>query len=199
MNTVKQAHAFGIVQQGQKQTGLLVFITNIKSLGLDIAQGLQFTTAFYWDRNDASRQWSNRFLDKQGAIPTMQQAGTYSAVTIYLKAIKAAGTDDADAVRAQLGKMTINDFVIQNGHIKPNGLTRHDLYLVRVKKPSESKGPWDLLEVVSTIPADKAYIPLSESNCPFVSRCRRRAVARMKLSRRALQPQSGFQRRESAP
>lgn len=168
VNSIKEANAFGIVQRGQELAGLLIFITDVKSLGLDTAQGLQFTTAFYWDRNDASRKWSKRFFAKHGAMPTMVQAGVYSAVTDYLKAIKAVGTDDADAVRAQMGKQTINDFFAENGHIEANGLMKHDMYLVKVKTPAESKGPWDLLKVVSTIPADKAFIPLSESVCPLV-------------------------------
>lgn len=168
VNAIKQAHEFGIVKGGQQIVGMLVFISDVKSLGLKTAQGLQFTTAFYWNRNDASRKWSKRYFDKTGKMPTMVQAGTYSAVANYLKAVKAAGTDDADAVRAQLGKTTIHDFFADHGHIEPNGLMKHDMYLMQVKKPSESNGPWDLMRVVSTIPGDKAYIPLSKSVCPLV-------------------------------
>ena len=168
INAIKQANEFGIVQRGQKLAGLLIYIADVKSLGLNTAQGLQFTTAFYWDRNDATREWSQRFHDKHGAMPTMIHAGTYSAVTNYLKAIKTAGNDDPDAVREQLGKMTINDFFAQNGKIEANGLMSHDMYLAKVKTPDESKGDWDLLDIVSTIPADKAYIPISESACPLV-------------------------------
>ncbi|HKJ94628.1 MAG TPA: ABC transporter substrate-binding protein [Gammaproteobacteria bacterium] len=169
VNAIKQAQEFGIVQGGQQMAGMLVFITDVKSMGLKVAQGLQFTSAFYWDRNEASRKWSKRFYDKHGAMPTMVQAGVYSAVTHYLEAVKEAGTDDADAVRAKLGDMTINDFFVSDGHIEPNGLMAHDMYLLKVKKPSESDGDWDLMSVVSTIPADKAFIPLSESKCPLVS------------------------------
>jgi len=166
INAIKQANEFGIVQRGQKLAGLLIYIADVKSLGLDTAQGLQFTTAFYWDRNDATREWSQRFHDKHGAMPTMIHAGTYSAVTNYLKAIKTAGNDDPDAVREQLGKMTINDFFAQNGKIEANGLMSHDMYLVEVKTPDSSEGEWDLMKIVRTIPAENAFIPLSESACP---------------------------------
>lgn len=168
INAIKEAKAFGIVQGGQQIVGMLVFISDVKSLGLKTAQGLQFTTAFYWDRNDASREWSKRYYDKTGSMPTMVQAGVYSAIANYLKAIDAAGTDDADAVRAQLGEMKIHDFFAENGTIEPNGLMKHAMYLVQAKKPSESDGPWDLMRVVSTIPGDKAYIPLSDSVCPLL-------------------------------
>jgi len=168
VNAIKQANSFGIVQRGQKLAGMLVFLTDIKALGLDTAKGLQFTTAFYWDRNDESRKWSQRFFDEHGAMPTMVQAGVYSAVMNYLKAIKAAGTDGSDAVRAQLGEMELNDFFVKNGKIEANGLMSHDMYLAKVKTPDESKGDWDLLDIVSTIPADKAYIPISESACSLV-------------------------------
>lgn len=168
VNAIKQANAFGIVKGGQQMVGMLVFLSDVKSLGLKTAQGLQFTTAFYWDRNEASRKWSKRFMEKTGHMPTMVQAGMYSAVANYIKAVKAAGTDDGDAVRAQLGKMKIHDFFAENGKIEPNGLMRHDMYLVKVKTPEESKGPWDLLDVVSTIPGDVAYIPLADSVCPLL-------------------------------
>ncbi len=168
VNSIKQAHQFHITQGGQQLAGMLVFINNIKALGLETTQGLQFTSAFYWDRDDASRKWSQRFFKQHHAMPTMVQAGVYSSVMSYLKAVKEAGTDNSDAVRAELGKMTINDMFVKNGHIEPNGLMVHDMYLMQVKKPSESKGPWDLLKVVSTIPADKAFIPLSKSQCPLL-------------------------------
>lgn len=168
VNSIKQADSFGIIERGQKMAGMLVFLTDVKALGLDTAQGLQFTTAFYWDRNDESREWSQRFFDNHGAMPTMVQAGVYSAVMHYLEAIEAVGTDDADKVRAQLGDMKLNDFFVQNGDIEANGLMSHDMYLVKVKAPEDSESEWDLLEVVSTIPADKAFIPLSESACPLL-------------------------------
>lgn len=165
VNSIKQAHEFGIVDRGQKLAGMLVFLTDVKALGLETAQGLQFTTAFYWNRTDESRKWSQRFMKKHGAMPTMVQAGVYSATLHYLEAVKAAGTDKADAVRKQLGEMELNDFFVQNGKIEANGLMSHDMYLAKVKAPDESTGEWDLLDIVSTIPADKAYIPISESAC----------------------------------
>lgn len=168
VNAIKQAHSFGIVEQGQQMAGMLVFLTDVKALGLETAQGLQFTTAFYWDRTDKAREWSQRFFEKHGAMPTMVQAGVYSATLSYLEAVKKVGTDDADAVREALGNMTINDMFVQGGDILPNGLMTHDMYLVKVKSPEQSEGPWDLLEVVATIPGEKAFIPLSESACPLV-------------------------------
>lgn len=170
VNAIKQANAFGIVQQGQKIAGMLVFLTDVKALGLDTAQGLLFTSAFYWDRTDASRKWSKRFFEKHGAMPTMVQAGVYSAVTSYLEAIKAAGTDGSDAVREALGNMTINDMFVSGGTIEPNGLMKHDMFLMQVKSPDASEGEWDLLKVVSRIPADDAFIPLSQSSCPLLDK-----------------------------
>jgi branched-chain amino acid transport system substrate-binding protein len=167
VNSIKQAHAFHITDD-QQLVGLELFIPDIKGLGLETTQGLLFTTAFYWDRTDASRKWSKRFFKAYNSMPTMVQAGAYSAAMTYFKAIKKAGTDDAGAVRAKLGKMTINDMFAQGGYIQPNGLMVHDYYLVQVKSPEESKGPWDLLKVVSKIPAKEANIPLSKSQCPLL-------------------------------
>lgn len=169
VNAIKQAQQFRIVQSGQKLAGMLVFITDVHSMGLEIAQGLQFTTAFVWNQDDEALQWSNRFYERHNAMPTMVHAGVYSAVTHYLEAVKAVGTDNSDAVRKQLGEMTLNDFFVKDGHIAANGSMFHDMYLVEVKKPSESESEWDLLEVVSRIPADTAYIPVSESACSLVS------------------------------
>ncbi len=148
INAVKQAREFGIVQGGQTIAGMLVFLSDVKSLGLDVAQGMEFATSFYWDRDPASRQWSKRYFDKTGAMPTMNQAGVYSATMNYLKAIKAAGTDNPDAVMKAFRAMKIDDFFSVNGHLRPDGTMVHDMFLVEVKKPSESKGPWDLLKVV---------------------------------------------------
>lgn len=170
VNSVKQANAFGIVQSGQQLAGLIVFINDIKAIGLKTAQGLQFTTAFYWDRTDASRKWSKRFFDKHGAMPSMDQAGVYSAVMTYLKAVKKAGTDKADAVRKVLGETTINDMFVQGGKILPNGLMLHDMFLAQVKTPAESNGPWDLVKVISTIPGKDAFIPLAKSGCPLLGK-----------------------------
>lgn len=169
VNAIKQANQFRIVQGGQKLAGMLVFITDVHSMGLDIAQGLQFTTAFVWNQNDETRAWSERFHERHGAMPTMVHAGVYSAVTNYLKAVKETGTDDSDTVRAKLGEMTLNDMFVKDGSILPNGTMLHDMYLVEVKKPAESTSEWDLLRVVSKIPAEQAFIPLSESKCPLVN------------------------------
>ena len=169
-NAVKQAREFGIVQKGQTIAGMLVFDTDVKSLGLNAAQGMQFASGFYWDRDKAARDWSKRFYAKHKAMPTMDQAGAYSATMNYLKAIKAAGTDDPDAVMAKLRSMNISDFFAVNGKIRADGRMVHDMYLMEVKKPSESKGEWDILKIVRTVPGDQAFMPLSESTCPQVKR-----------------------------
>jgi branched-chain amino acid transport system substrate-binding protein len=168
VNAIKTARAFHIGGKDQKIVALETFIGDIKSIGLENAQGLEFTTAFYWDRNPETRAWSERFFKKTGFMPNQVQAGTYSGVMTYLKAVAAAGTDNADAVRSELGKMKINDFFVHDGTIEPNGLMLHDMYLVKVKQPSESHGPWDILNVVSTINAKDAFIPLSKSQCPLL-------------------------------
>jgi len=170
INAVKQANAFGIIQHGQKIAGMLVYINDIKALGLPVAQGLEFTTAFYWNQSEAARKWSQRFFERHHAMPNMNQAGTYSAVMAYLKAIKKAGTDNADQVRKALGDTPINDMFVSNGRVEPNGLMVHDMFLVKVKSPDQSHGDWDLLKVVSKVPADKAFIPLSRSSCPLLEK-----------------------------
>jgi branched-chain amino acid transport system substrate-binding protein len=170
INAIKQAREFGIGQKGQKLVGLLIFDTDIKSLGLNAAQGMQFTSGFYWDRDEAARAWSKRFFAIHKAQPTMDQAGAYSATMNYLKAIKAAGTDDPDAVMAKLKSMDISDFFAVHGKIRIDGRMVHDMYLMEVKKPSESKGEWDLLKIIRTVPGDEAYMPLSESTCPAVKK-----------------------------
>ncbi|MGD0585700.1 MAG: ABC transporter substrate-binding protein [Oryzomonas sp.] len=169
-NAVKQAREFGVAQKGQRLVGLLVFDTDIKSLGLNVAQGMQFASGFYWDRDKAARDWSQRFYKKHNAMPTMDQAGAYSATMNYLKAVKAAGTDDPDAVMAKLRSMNISDFFAVNGKIRTDGRMVHDMYLMEVKKPSESKGDWDILRIIKTIPGDKAFMPLSQSTCSLVKK-----------------------------
>lgn len=169
INAIKQASEFKITPK-QQLAAMLLFITDIKSLGLDTAQGLVFTSAFYSGRSDQSRAWTKRFFDRHKAMPTFVQAATYSAVLTYLKAVQAAGTDDPDAVRKALGEMTINDMFVSNAKIAANGQLRNDLYLMKVKTPAQSTGPWDLIEYVTTIPADDAYIPLAESKCPLLHR-----------------------------
>ena len=169
-NAIKQAREFGIDKKGQKLVGLLIFDTDIKSLGLKVAQGMQFTSGFYWDRDKATRDFAKRFFAIHKAMPTMDQAGAYSATMNYLKAIKAAGTDDSDAVMAQLKSMDISDFFAVNGKIRADGRMVHDMYLMEVKKPSESKGEWDILKIVKTVPAADAFMPLSESTCSLVKK-----------------------------
>ncbi len=169
INAVKQAREFGIVQGGQTIAGMLVFLSDVKSLGLNVAQGMEFATSFYWNRDAASRKWSKRYFDKTGSMPTMNQAGVYSATMNYLKAIKAAGTDNPDAVMKAFRAMKIDDFFSQNGHLRPDGTMVHDMFLAEVKKPSESKGPWDLLKIIKTVPGNEAFMPMSEGSCPLVS------------------------------
>ncbi|HET9554860.1 MAG TPA: ABC transporter substrate-binding protein [Anaeromyxobacteraceae bacterium] len=169
VNAIKQAHEFGLTPK-QSLAGLLVFISDIHSLGLDNAKGLYLTTAFYWDRDEASRRWARRFFEKTKRMPTMVQAGVYSELMHYFKAIQATGTDDADAVMAWMKKTPVNDFFTSNGRIGEDGLHRHDMYLAQVKAPAESKQPWDYYRIVRTIPADQAFPPLSASKCPLVKR-----------------------------
>ena len=167
-NSIKQGSEFGITRGGQKFAALLMFITDVNSLGLKAAQGLQFTTAFYWDQNAETRAFSERFIKQVGHMPTMVQAGVYSATMHYLKAIKALGNKDPLAVMAKMREMPINDFMTHNGRLRIDGRVVRDMYLVEVKKPEESKGPWDYLKIVNTVPGDKAYRPLDAGGCPLV-------------------------------
>ena len=168
INAVKQAAEFGLNQGGQRLTGLLVYINDIHSLGLQATQGMVLTSAFYWDRDDASRQWAKRFFDRMHKMPNMSQAGVYSATMHYLKAVQAAGTTDTAPVMRNMRAMPVDDFFAHNGRIRPDGLMVHDLYLFQAKTPAESKSPWDLYKLVATIPGDQAFQPLSESKCPLV-------------------------------
>jgi branched-chain amino acid transport system substrate-binding protein len=167
-NALKQAAEFGITQSGQKMIALLMEITDTHSLGLKATQGLIVTDAFYWDMNDETRAFSKRFYDKIGRMPTMIQAGLYSATMHYLKAIEAIGTDDAPKVMAQMRATPINDFFARNGRIRIDGRMVHDMYLFEVKKPSESKGEWDLYKLIATVPGDEAFRPLDKGGCPLV-------------------------------
>ena len=167
-NALKQAAEFGIVQAGQKVVALLVEITDVHSLGVKATQGLIVTDAFYWDTNDETRAFSNRFNEKVGHMPTMIQAGLYSATMHYLKAIEAIGTDEAPKVMAQMRATPINDFFAKNGKIRIDGRMVHDMYLFEVKKPEESKGEWDLYKLLATVPGDEAFRPLDKGGCPLV-------------------------------
>ena len=168
-NAIKQAAEFGLQNKGQKLVALLFQITDAHSLGLAVAQGMILTEGFYGDMAEASRAFSRRFLDKAGHMPTMIQAGLYSAVTHYLKAVDAAGTDGAKAVIAAMKAAPINDFFAKNGHIREDGRMVHDMYLVQAKSPGESKGEWDLYKILATIPGDQAYRPMAEGGCPLVT------------------------------
>jgi branched-chain amino acid transport system substrate-binding protein len=171
INSIKQASEFGIVSGGQSLAGLLVFITDVHALGLPIAQGLIMTESFYWDMNDQTRAFSERFAPQyKGLHPTMIHAGVYASVLHYLKAIEAAGTDDGGTVIAQMKALPTDDPLFGKGTIRADGRKLHPAYLFEVKKPSESKGPWDYYKLVGTTPADQAFRPLSESACPLVKK-----------------------------
>ena len=169
-NSIKQAAEFGIVRGGQKMAGLLVFINDVNSLGLEVAQGMLLTTAFYWDRNDESRAFAQRYFARMSRMPNMAQAGIYSATTHYLKAVAAAGTDATGPVMEKLRATPVNDFFVKNGAIREDGRMVHDMYLYEVKKPAESKGAWDYYKPVAEIPADQAFLPLAESKCSLVKK-----------------------------
>jgi len=168
INSIKQAAEFGIVAGGQKLAGLLVFVTDVHSLGLNTARGLQLTEGFYWDQDDQTRTWSKKFFDRMKKEPTMVQAGVYSAVTHYLNAIKSANSIDGPAVIKQLKSGPINDFAVRSGKIQDDGSLVHDMYLFEVKKPEESKGEWDLYKQISTIPGAQAFKRPKGNECPAV-------------------------------
>jgi branched-chain amino acid transport system substrate-binding protein len=170
VKAVKSAQEFGVRQGGQTLAGLLVWITDIKELGLETAQGLILTNAFYWDRDDETRAWSKRFFERMKRVPHMGDAGDYSSTMHYLRAIEAAGTDEAKAVMAKMREMPINDFFAKGGQIREDGRMVHEMYVYEVKKPSESKGDWDYYKLREVIPRDRAYRPLSESQCPLVKK-----------------------------
>ncbi len=170
VNAVKQMGEFGLIRRGVQPAALLCLLTNVKAIGLSTAQGLVFTEAYYWDQNDETRAFANRFARIHGRPPTMFQASMWGAVTHYLKAVHAAGTDAAPAVMAKMREMPIQDFMTRNGRIREDGRIIRDMYLMRAKRPSESRGEWDLLEVVKTIPGDQAFRSASESECPALRR-----------------------------
>lgn len=168
-NSIKQAAEFGITPK-QSLAGLLMFITDIHSLGLKVTQGMYLTEGFYWDLNNETRAWSKRFFEKHKRMPTMVQAGVYSSTMHYLKAVKAAGTDEAKAVMAKMKSTPINDFFAKNGKIREDGRHVHDFYLLQVKKPAESKTPWDYYHVRQVIPANEAVMPVAQSECPLLKK-----------------------------
>lgn len=166
-NAVKQAVEFGVTRK-QKLAAFLPFITDIAAIGLPSAQGLILTTAYYWDRDDSSREFARRFFAERKVVPTMIHAGTYSAVLHYLRAVRDAGTTDAATVSAKMRATRVKDAVFADGYIRADGRMVHDMYLVQVKTPAESKGPWDLYTVLRTIPGEQAFQPLAEGSCKLV-------------------------------
>jgi branched-chain amino acid transport system substrate-binding protein len=173
-NTIKQAAEFGIVKGGQKLAALLLFLTDVKAIGLETAQGLNFTETFYWDMNDQTRDFSKKFAArmKNGAPPTMVQAGVYAGLMHYFKALEALGGNPHDGVKVveKMKSMPTDDPLFGKGAIQPNGRVIHNAYLFEVKKPSESKGPWDFYKLVGTVPGDQAFTPLSESKCALLKK-----------------------------
>ena len=170
INAIKQAAEFGLMKGGQKASPLLVFITDIDSIGLEIAQNLLLSEAFYWDLNDETRAFSKRFTERRKRPPTTAQAGVYSSVLHYLKAVKAAGTTDVAAVIKVMKETPINDMFAKNGKIREDGRMVHDMYLFEVKKPSESKGRWDYYKLVGTVAGSDAFQPLEQSRCPLLKK-----------------------------
>jgi branched-chain amino acid transport system substrate-binding protein len=171
INAIKQAKEFGITQGGQQLAGMLVFISDVHSLGLDVAQKMLLTTGFYWDMDDGTRAFAKRFAaHMNGKMPTMVHAGVYSSVHHYLKAIEAAKTDEGIKVADKMRELPINDFFAKNGKLRPDGRMVHDMYLVQVKSPADSKGPWDYYKVLRSIPGDDAFQPLADSTCPLVKK-----------------------------
>jgi branched-chain amino acid transport system substrate-binding protein len=168
-NAITTAGEFGLTQSGQTLAALLLFLTDVHALGVEAAQGIQLTTGWYWDMNADARAWSDRFMEETGVRPTMIHAGVYSSTMQYLNAVKATGSDEAQAVRKQMMDTPINDMFATNGRIREDGRMVHDMYLAQVKTPAESTSEWDLYNIVRTIPAEEAFRPLSESVCPLVT------------------------------
>nr|WP_299380222.1 ABC transporter substrate-binding protein [uncultured Halomonas sp.] len=168
VNALTTASQFGLVQSGQTLAGLLIFLNDVHALGLDVTQGLQLTTGWYWDMDDESREWANRYFERTQRMPTMVQAGIYSSTLHYLNAVAETGSDAAATVREQMAATPVNDMFADDGRIREDGRMVHDMYLVEVKSPSESEGEWDLYEILRTIPAEEAFRPLSESQCSLV-------------------------------
>ncbi|WP_104204388.1 ABC transporter substrate-binding protein [Billgrantia saliphila] len=169
VNAINTAGQFGLAESGQALAGLMVFLNDIHALGLETTQGMQLTTGWYWDMNDDSRAWAQRYFERVGSMPTMVQAGVYSSVMHYLNAIEATGTDDADTLRAWMGETPVNDMFATNGRVREDGRMVHDMYLVEVKSPDESEGEWDLYRILRTISGDEAFLPLEQSGCHLVN------------------------------
>ena len=171
INSIKSAREFKLLEGGrQSLAGLAVFITDIHGAGLADSQGLLMTEAFYWDANDETRQWSKRFFERMKKMPTAIQAANYSSTLHYLRAVQAAGSTDADKVMAQMKQTPVNDFFAKNGRIRADGRMVHDMYLMQVKAPAESKYPWDYYNMLATIPGEQAFMPLAKSTCALVKK-----------------------------
>ena len=170
VNGVKHAAEFGLVKQGMKISAPLAQFPDVHGIGLKIAQGLMIASPFYYDMTPEARAYTDRFTKEMGKPPSFIQAGTYGAVLHYLKAVKAAGTDEAKAVLAEMRKMPINDFMTKNGSVRPDGRVIRDMYLMQAKTPEESKGAWDLAKMVATVPGSEAFRPMAEGGCPLVTK-----------------------------
>jgi branched-chain amino acid transport system substrate-binding protein len=169
VNAIKGAKEFGLLRnKNQQLVGLTTYVTDVHGLGVETAQGIQLTEAFYWDMNDETRAWSQRFFERHKRMPSMIQAGTYSGIMHYLKSIKAAGTSEAGAVMSKMKSTPINDFFAKNGVLREDGLMVHDMFLFQVKTPAQSKGPWDLYVLKETIPGNQAFDSLANSKCPLI-------------------------------
>ena len=168
-NSLKAAAEFGLTKT-MKPAALLVFLTDVHAIGLDIAQGLVLTTAWYWNTNDTTRGFANRFFEKTKKMPTFSQAALYSATLTYLNAVKAVGSTDSDKVMEQLHKTKVNDMFVKDGAIRADGLLEHDMYIVQVKTPAESKGDWDFYKILKTMKGDEAFGKLADSTCPLVKK-----------------------------
>ncbi|WP_316231707.1 ABC transporter substrate-binding protein [Bradyrhizobium sp. SZCCHNR1051] len=168
INTIKQAAEFGIVAGGQNLAGIVMFISDIHSLGLKLAQGLIITEAYYWDLNDRTRAFGKKFFERMKRMPTMNQAATYSATLHYLNAVKAAGSRDTKPVLAKMRETPVRDAFTDNGVVRADGRMVHSMFLFEVKKPEESKGPWDYYKVLAEVPGDQVFRPMKDGNCPYV-------------------------------
>jgi branched-chain amino acid transport system substrate-binding protein len=168
INAIKQGGEFGLVKGGQRLAALLIFESDVQSLGLQTAQGLVTTTAFYWDQNDETRAWTKRFRAKRDKLPNLTTAGVYSATLHYLKAVQAAGTDEPMAVMAKMREMPVNDMMTKNAKLREDGRVMRDMYLAQVKSPAESKGKDDIYKILATVPPDQAFRPLNEGKCPLI-------------------------------
>jgi branched-chain amino acid transport system substrate-binding protein len=168
INSVKQAAEIGISPRSQTLVPLLVFISDVHTLGLDVAKGMTFIDGFYWDADNQTRAWSKQFFDRRKVMPTMSHAGVYSSVLHYLQAVRAAGTDEAKAVASKMRELRVNDFFAKGGEVRADGRLIHDMFLVEVKAPEESRRPWDYYKILSIIPGEQAFRPLSEGKCHLV-------------------------------